>query len=213
MNDLNEGKIQQWMGIIMLSLFAWVTYFNFQGFFIKIVEAFIALPFWWFLLILPLFSISILWSINLGEDEIKELKRNVEKNQRKMIRRERYFRLVHTDIEQLSSTQFHYYCTDILKLTDYQEIKIVAEKEKDIIAFNKSKEMVYIKCLSKVVDKALIEEFHDVLIKDNITQGILITSTAIKADELQLAKSYNISCIDKNDLKMLVKPNNIYSFL
>ncbi|MEE0881078.1 MAG: hypothetical protein UIL36_05680 [Turicibacter sp.] len=68
MKDLNEGKVQQWMGLIMLSSFAWVTYFNFQGFFLKMVDSFMLLPFWWFLLILPLFAMSIVWSISLGED-------------------------------------------------------------------------------------------------------------------------------------------------
>ncbi|MBQ4164360.1 MAG: hypothetical protein IJD87_04700, partial [Turicibacter sp.] len=136
MKDLNEGKVQHWMGVIMLSSFAWVTYFNFQGFFLKIVDSFMLLPFWWFLLVLPLFAMSIVWSISLGEDEIKELERNVQKNQRNMIRRERYFRLMHTDIEQISSIQFYYYCADVLKLLNYKGVKIVDEKEKDIIAFD-----------------------------------------------------------------------------
>ena len=124
MKDLNSGKVQQWLGLIMLSSFGWVTYFNFQGFFLKMVDSFMLLPFWWFLLILPLFAMSIVWSISLGEDEIKELERNVQKNQRNMIKRERYFRLIHTDIEQISSTQFYYYCADILKLLNYKEVKI-----------------------------------------------------------------------------------------
>ena len=72
MKDLNEGKVQQWMGLIMLSSFGWVTYFNFQGFFLKMLDSFMLLPFWWFLLVLPLFAMSIVWSISLGEDEIKE---------------------------------------------------------------------------------------------------------------------------------------------
>ena len=205
MKDLNEGKVQQWMGLIMLSSFAWVTYFNFQGFFLKMVDSFMLLPFWWFLLILPLFAMSIVWSISLGEDEIKELERNVQKNQRNMIKRERYFRLIHTDIEQISSTQFYYYCADILKLLNYQAVKIVDEKEKDIIAFDTAQNMVYIKCLSEIVDKQLIEAFHDTLVKDSINQGILMTSTTFRADELQLVKSYHIKCIDKTDFTELIK--------
>ena len=205
MKDLNEGKVQQWMGLIMLSSFGWVTYFNFQGFFLKMVDSFMLLPFWWFLLILPLFAMSIVWSISLGEDEIKELERNVQKNQRNMIKRERYFRLIHTDIEQISSTQFYYYCADILKLLNYQAVKIIDEKEKDIIAFDTAQNIVYIKCLSEIVDKQLIEEFHDILMKDNITQGILMISTTFRADELQLVKSYHIKCIDKTDFTELIK--------
>ena len=205
MKDLNEGKVQQWMGLIMLSSFGWVTYFNFQGFFLKMVDSFMLLPFWWFLLILPLFAMSIVWSISLGEDEIKELERNVQKNQRNMIKRERYFRLIHTDIEQISSTQFYYYCADILKLLNYQAVKIVDEKEKDIIAFDTAQNMVYIKCLSEIVDKQLIEAFHDTLVKDSINQGILMTSTTFRADELQLVKSYHIKCIDKTDFTELIK--------
>lgn len=205
MKDLNEGKVQQWMGLIMLSSFGWVTYFNFQGFFLKMVDSFMLLPFWWFLLILPLFAMSIVWSISLGEDEIKELERNVQKNQRNMIRRERYFRLMHTDIEQISSTQFYYYCADILKLLNYKEVKIVDEKEKDIIVFDINEDIVYIKCSSIVVDKQLIEAFHDTLIKDNINQGILMIASTFREDELELAKSYHIKCIDKNDLTELIK--------
>ena len=213
MKDLNEGKVQQWMGLIMLSSFGWVTYFNFQGFFLKMVDSFMLLPFWWFLLILPLFAMSIVWSISLGEDEIKELERNVQKNQRNMIKRERYFRLIHTDIEQISSTQFYYYCADILKLLNYQAVKIIDEKEKDIIAFDTAQNIVYIKCSSKIVDKQLIEAFHDTLIKDNITQGILMTSTTFRADELQLARSYNIKYIDKSNLNELIQSSNIKAFL
>ena len=205
MKDLNSGKVQQWLGLIMLSSFAWVTYFNFQGFFLKMVDSFMLLPFWWFLLVLPLFAMAIVWSISLGEDEIKQLERNVQKNQRNMIRRERYFRLMHTDIEQISSIQFYYYCVDVLKLLNYKEVKIVDEKGKNIIALDTNQDRVHIKCLSKIVDKQLIEEFHDTLIKDNITQGILMTETIFREDEFQLAKSYNIKCIDKSDLNELIR--------
>ena len=38
MKDLNEGKVQQWMGYIMIGCFCWITYFNFQVFFLKIVQ-------------------------------------------------------------------------------------------------------------------------------------------------------------------------------
>ena len=44
MNDLNEGKVLKLMSYIMLGLFAWVTYFNFQGVFIRTVELFESLP-------------------------------------------------------------------------------------------------------------------------------------------------------------------------
>ena len=69
MNDLNEGKVLKLMSYIMLGLFAWVTYFNFQEVFIRMVELFESLPMWWYLLVLVLFAVSVVWSFSRGEDE------------------------------------------------------------------------------------------------------------------------------------------------
>ena len=66
----------------------------------------------------------------------------------------------------------------------YKEVKMV--EEKDIIAFYTNQDIVYIKCSSRLVDKQLIEAFHDTLIKDNIN-GALKEDTRIKIglDEVQ----------------------------
>ena len=33
MKDLNENKVERWLGFIIMGCFAWATYFHFQRFF------------------------------------------------------------------------------------------------------------------------------------------------------------------------------------
>ncbi len=209
MKDLNEGKVQQWMGLIMIGSFCWVTYFNFQGFFFKVVSMFTALPFWWVLIVLPLFAMAVVWSISLGECEIKELEQQVQKNKRTMVRGERCLRLIHYDIQQIPHLQFYYYCTDLLRLLDYKEVKVVCDEVKDIIAINPSGEIIYIKCFTgnnqHCINQKIIEDFHQAMTADEVTQGLFLTTASFSISTLELANRYHIKCMDGKDLNELIE--------
>lgn len=206
MKDLNEGKVQQWMGYIMIGCFCWITYFNFQGFFMKIVDMFAALPFWWFLIVLPLFAMSVVWSISLGEQEIKALEEQVQKNQKVMIQRERCLRLIHYDVQQISPIQFEYYCADLLRLLGYQEVKVM--KSRRISAWTSDGNRVYIECRQKKsddsVEQDLLENLHSEMVQDEVNEGIFITTSSFSPLALEWVKDCKMTCIDGNALSELI---------
>lgn len=206
MKDLNEGKVQQWMGYIMIGCFCWITYFNFQGFFMKIVEMFAALPFWWFLIVLPLFAMSVVWSIGLGEQEIKALEEQVQKNQQMMAQRERCLRLIHYDVQQIPPLQFEYYCADLLRLLGYQEVKVT--KSKRISALTSEGNRVYIECkyknLDPYIEQDTLENFHLAMVHDEISEGLFITTSSFSQSALEWVKDFKITCIDGNTLSELI---------
>lgn len=206
MKDLNEGKVQQWMGYIMIGCFCWVTYFNFQGFFRGIVDMFASLPFWWFLIVLPLFAMSVVWSISLGEQEIKALEEQVQKNQQMMAQRERCLRLIHYDVRQISPLQFEYYCADLLRLLGYQEVKVMNPKR--ISAMTSDGNRMYIECQPKksdhLIEQHMLENLHSVMVHDKVSQGIFITTASFSQSALEWVKDCNITCIDGNTLSELI---------
>lgn len=205
MKDLNEGKVQQWMSYIMIGCFCWITYFNFQGFFMKIVDMFTALPFWWFLIVLPLFAMSVIWSISLGEQEIKALEEQVQKNQKVMAQRERCLRLIHYDVQQISQLQFEYYCADLLRLLGYQEVKVT--KSRRISARTSDGNCVYIECRQKQsddpVEQDLLEKLHSAMVHDEVNEGIFITTSSFSPLALEWVKDYKMTCIDGHTLSEL----------
>ena len=206
MKDLNEGKVQQWLGYMMSGCFCWITYFNFQGFFRGIVDMFAALPFWWFLIVLPLFAMSVVWSISLGEQEIKALEEQVQKNQQMMAQRERCLRLIHYDVQQIPPLQFEYYCADLLRLLGYQEVKVT--KSKRISALTSEGNRVYIGCKQKksddLIEQHMLENFHSVMIRDEVSEGIFITTSSFSQQAIEWVKECNITCIDGNTLSELI---------
>lgn len=206
MKDLNEGKVQQWLGYIMIGCFCWITYFNFQGFFLKVVDIFAALPFWWFLIVLPLFAMSVIWSISLDEQEIKALEEQVKNNQRMMAQRERCLRLIHYDVQQVSPIQFGFYCADLLRLLSYEEVKVT--KTNRIRALTPEGNRIYIECkydnLDHFLEQETIENLHSTMVQDEVNEGIVITNSFFSQVALEWAKECNIICIDRNALSDLI---------
>lgn len=147
MNDLNEGKVLKLMSYIMLGLFAWVTYFNFQGVFIRMVELFESLPMWWYLLVLVLFAVSVVWSISRGEEEIHQIEEEMNQAKQSLVRSERCLRLLQYEVKDIPAFQFSFYCADLLRMLDYQEVRV--KNYKFIRAINEVGEKVYIECLVK----------------------------------------------------------------
>lgn len=208
MKDLTANKVQQWMSLIMIGCFCWVTYFNFQGFFLKMIEMFVALPLWWFLIVLPLFAMAVIWSISLGEREIKELEKQVQKNQKVMTRRERCLRLIHYDIKQIPYAQFNYYCADVLRLLGYHEVRVICNGAKDMIALNPNGDQVYIKCVAtkeeQFISQSMIEDFYANMLSDKISQGLFMTTVSFSPSAVKRAQECQIKCMDGQDLNELI---------
>ncbi|MDO4925581.1 MAG: restriction endonuclease [Turicibacter sp.] len=211
MKDLNENKVERWLSLIMICCFAWVTYFYFQNFFIGIVEAFAALPFWWFLMVLPLFAMSVVWSINLGEYEIKELEKKVRNNQKVMTERERCLRLMHYNIQQIPPIQFVAYCADLLRLLEYGDVKIdrlASNVGKGIRAITPLGNQVYIECqhhmFKQVINEEMIQTLYAAMLENDIKEGLFITASSFTPAAIDWAKAHQIKCVDGQALNELV---------
>ena len=211
MKDLNENKVEHWLGVIIMGCFAWATYFHFQRFFIKFVEAFANLPLWWFLIVFPLFAMSVVWAINLEDSQMKELETNIRYNQKIMTDYERCLRLMHYDIKQVPSIQFRAYCADLLRLMQYKDVRIDQiglSDERGISAITPSGNKSYIVCqhnrLDEVITEEMIQGLHEVMLTSDIKEGLFITTTSFTSAALDLAKDYQINCIDGEGLDELI---------
>ena len=206
MKDWNESKVHQWLAYIMIGSFCWITYFNFQGFFSKVVDLFATLPFWWFLIVLPIFAVSIVWSINLSEEEIQSLEEENQKTQQLMLKRERCIRLLHYEIDQIPPLQFVYYCSDLLRLLDYKEVRVI--KNRRISALSSDGRRVYIECqckdVTQMIEQKMLERFKLAMTDDHVQDGIFITTSSFSPLAVEWAEATNITCIDKQTLSQLI---------
>lgn len=206
MKELNEEKVGRWLGYIMIGCFCWMTYFNFQVFFLNVVDMFASLPLWWFLIVLPLFAMSVVWSISLGEEEIKELEEQIQENQQIMAHRERCLRLIHYEIQQIPPLQFVYYCSDLLRLLGYQEVKFM--KDRRMSAFTMDGNLIYVECQCKNLDQYIeqerIEKLQLAMSDDDVSEGMFITTSSFSQEAIERAKASNIICVDKGSLSELI---------
>lgn len=206
MNDLNEGKVIKLIGYIMLCFFAWVTYFNFQGVFIKIIELFETLPLWWYLLMMLLFALAVVWSINLGEEEISHLEEETQKDRQLIVHRERCLRLLQYEVGEIPDFQFSFYCADLLRMLHYKEVRV--KNYQSIRAKNQDGVFVYVKCLMKEAGESVEEKDLTSLIqsmeRNRIPLGLVMTLSPVPLEVLNVARKHQILCLDHQALKELI---------
>ncbi|MCI8702126.1 MAG: restriction endonuclease [Turicibacter sp.] len=206
MNDLNEGKVLKLMSYIMLGLFAWVTYFNFQGVFIRMVELFESLPMWWYLLVLVLFAVSVVWSISRGEEEIHQIEEEMNQAKQSLVRSERCLRLLQYEVKDIPTFQFSFYCADLLRMLDYQEVRV--KNYKFIRAINEVGEKVYIGCFVKEAGESVNKDDLSPLLhtmkRDDVFRGLIMTIAPLSPEVRELAKKYHILCLDDQAIQEII---------
>ena len=206
MNDLNEGKVIKLIGYMMLCFFAWITYFNFQGVFIKVIELFETLPLWWYLLMMLLFAIAVVWSINLGEEEISHLEEENMRDRQLMSQHERCLRLLQYEVGEIPDFQFSFYCADLLRMLHYKEVKV--KNYQSIQAKNQEGIPVYVRCLTKETGESVEEKDLTALIqsmeRNRIPLGLVMTLSPVPLEVRQVARKYHILCLDQQALKEMI---------
>ena len=206
MNESQERVNKQLFWIIMAS-FLFITLISFQSFFITLLRAIILIPNWWFLIIIPLFGISVIYSINRGEEEIRVAEAELFDKQQQIIEIERQFRLIKSDLMTLSRFQFTYYCNDLLKVLGYKDIR-VKDDLSAITAKNKEQQYVYIACFHHqdypVIDETLIQQFECVKSHHPNFKGLIMTSIDFTEEALKFAKEHQIECYNGMAISKLV---------
>lgn len=206
MNESQE-RVNKQLFWIIVSSFLFITLISFQSFFITLLRAIILIPNWWFLIIIPLFGISVIYSINRGEEEIRVAEAELFDKQQQIIEIERQFRLIKSDLMTLSRFQFTYYCNDLLKVLGYKDIR-VKDDLSAITAKNKEQQYVYIACFHHqdypVIDETLIQQFECVKSHHPNFKGLIMTSIDFTEEALKFAKEYQIECYNGMAISKLV---------
>ena len=206
MNSSQE-RVNRQIFYMMVGSFILVTLINFQSFFIGIIRYFCLLPSWWLLIVLPLFGMAVVYSINRGEYEIKMAEEELLGKQQRIIEIERQFRLIKSDLFTLSPIQFTYYCADLLRALGYQEVK-VHTKQCRIRGINPDGEQLCVFCIHIVeklqLDEQLIELLKDRLVDEGIEKGLIMTTSDFTSDALACAKQNEMECYNGAAISKLV---------
>lgn len=206
-NNSSQQRVQKQMLWIMIGCFLWVTYFNFQGFFKGIFSYFTALPTWWLLVVLPIFGLAVIWSIHRGDKEIKEAEASWIESQRRFVEIERQFRLIKTNFLKISSPQFIYYCSDLLKVLGYQNVELLSVNSM-LQAINPSGDKIMVYCLhgteDLLFDKEAIKTLVAMMAEQNIQVGLFMTTADVGDEAREFAKEHGIQCYNGMAISKLV---------
>ena len=206
MNSSQE-RVNKQIFYMMVGSFILVTLINFQSFFIGIIRYFCLLPSWWLLIVLPLFGMAVVYSINRGEYEIKMAEEQILGKQQRIIEIERQFRLIKSDLLTLSPIQFTYYCVDLLKALGYQEVE-VHTKQCQIRGINPDGEQICVFCIHTVeklqLDEQVIQLLKDRLVDEGIEKGLIMTISDFTSDALVCATQNEMECYNGAAISKLV---------
>lgn len=206
MNSSQE-RVNKQIFYMMVGSFILVTLINFQNFFIGIVRYFCLLPTWWLIIVLPLFGIVVVYSINRGEYEIKMAEEELIGKQQRIIEIERQFRLIKSDLMTLSPIQFTYYCADLLKALGYQGVEVHTQ-QCQIRGINLAGEQICVFCIHIVeklqLDEQLVQLLKGRLLDDGIEKGLIMTASDCMSNALECAKQNEMECYNGAAISKLV---------
>lgn len=214
MDDLTAQKVNKWLFWLMITFFIGVTYLNFRVLFHGIARMLWMLPFWLLLTLVVLMILLIIYLINKGEREINELETSLSDHQIKLLEMERKIRLVRQDLNQISNVGFKYYCADLLRTLDYQEVKVILNQDMiDIEATQENGTLVYVKCAlaSGEILRHQMHKLHYKMLQDGIKKGIVLTNNEFSEEEQHWASTFKIEYLNGEKLIGIVESLLEYS--
>ena len=208
MEDLTAQKANKWLFWLMITFFIGVTYLNFHVLFHTFAQMLWSLPFWLLLTVVVVITLLIIHLINKGHRELNELEATVSEHQFQMIEMERKIRLVRQDLKQISPVGFKYYGADFLRTLNYQEVKVVLNKEMiDIEAQHQEGTLVYVKCVldSGELLRHQVHQLHYKMLQDGVKMGMVLLNHELDEEEKRWASTFNIEYLNGEKIKGMIE--------
>lgn len=206
MNNSSVERVQKQMLWMMGGCFIWLTYSHFQNYFQFLISYFKLLPSWWLLVLIPIFTLSVVWSIHLNEKEIREAEDQWMESQQRFLDIERQFRLIKTNFLNIAPSKFIYYCMDLLKVLGYQKIQLINSSMLQVTSDSGVEVLVYAvySSTSEVFHLVEVEKLIDKMKNKNIQSGIFMTTGDLSEEAKPLALSHGIQCYNGEAISKLV---------
>lgn len=209
MNELTAHKINKWLFWLICASFVILTYMNFKSFFNRLLWALLQLPFWFLLTGAALMGLLLIRWVESSEKALKGLEGKLQREQRELMEMELRFRLVRQELDKISPGGFVHYCSDILRVLRFTEIKPLPEKKGkvDLTAVNRQQEPIYIKCVqgSPETARSQIHQLYYEMLQDGVGQGLVLTDSTFCDETKSWASTFKIQCMNGKSLSRVVE--------
>ncbi|HAX72697.1 MAG TPA: hypothetical protein DCY20_04170 [Firmicutes bacterium] len=202
--QLAEKKLNR----IILVLFIFSLLFGLKDFISMGLSYINVLPNWWIIGCLTIFACSCIWSLDMAEKRMKQMRLNIKAEEAELQQMRMQFQLIYSDILGIKDPdKFEEYCADILRALGYLNVELTSrttEAGKQISCTNGMglNLLIAVKYDSpgSKVSKENIQTLHSTMINDGVRKGMFITTSDFSTEALDFAQECNIQCMNGVEL-------------